>query len=124
MYYLCVSFFFFFNQNTAYDLRNSDWSSDVCSSDLSPCRACSTPAASLQRATTGLSGAPAWRPAKCSPQPMSKPQFAGCRGATSKPRSCSTPCQAPSDPSCGQLPPPSAKKVGSAAGRERGCQTV
>src|SRR3546814_4873818 len=34
MYYLCVSFFFFFKQNTAYDLRNSDWSSDVCSSDL------------------------------------------------------------------------------------------
>src|SRR3546814_6116016 len=25
---------FFFKQNTAYDLRISDWSSDVCSSDL------------------------------------------------------------------------------------------
>src|SRR3546814_11493179 len=25
---------FFFNQNTAYDMRISDWSSDVCSSDL------------------------------------------------------------------------------------------
>src|SRR3546814_15622280 len=25
---------FFFNQKTAYDLRISDWSSDVCSSDL------------------------------------------------------------------------------------------
>src|SRR3546814_15440492 len=26
--------FFFFKQNTAYELRISDWSSDVCSSDL------------------------------------------------------------------------------------------
>src|SRR3546814_1746106 len=29
-----VFFFFFFTQKTAYDLRISDWSSDVCSSDL------------------------------------------------------------------------------------------
>src|SRR3546814_7410624 len=29
--------FFFFNQKTAYGMRISDWSSDVCSSDLS-CR--------------------------------------------------------------------------------------
>src|SRR3546814_8055040 len=28
--------FFFFKQKTAYELRISDWSSDVCSSDLSP----------------------------------------------------------------------------------------
>src|SRR3546814_14827184 len=31
---LCVTFFFFFKQKTAYELRISDWSSDVCSSDL------------------------------------------------------------------------------------------
>src|SRR3546814_5743776 len=30
--YLCV--FFFFKQKTAYEMRISDWSSDVCSSDL------------------------------------------------------------------------------------------
>src|SRR3546814_1124926 len=29
-----VCFFFFFKQKTAYDMRISDWSSDVCSSDL------------------------------------------------------------------------------------------
>src|SRR3546814_4180808 len=29
------SFFFFFKQKTAYEMRISDWSSDVCSSDLS-----------------------------------------------------------------------------------------
>src|SRR3546814_6587212 len=32
--YLSLSFIFFFNQKTAYELRISDWSSDVCSSDL------------------------------------------------------------------------------------------
>src|SRR3546814_17523315 len=32
---MCCSFcFFFFKQKTAYELRISDWSSDVCSSDL------------------------------------------------------------------------------------------
>src|SRR3546814_6694190 len=30
--YLC--YFFFFKQKTAYEMRISDWSSDVCSSDL------------------------------------------------------------------------------------------
>src|SRR3546814_16242265 len=30
-----VCFFFFFKQKTAYEMRISDWSSDVCSSDLS-----------------------------------------------------------------------------------------
>src|SRR3546814_12182911 len=29
-------FFFFFKQKTAYEMRISDWSSDVCSSDLVP----------------------------------------------------------------------------------------
>src|SRR3546814_2613331 len=28
------AFFFFFKQKTAYDVRISDWSSDVCASDL------------------------------------------------------------------------------------------
>src|SRR3546814_7921301 len=30
-------FFFFFKQKTAYEMRISDWSSDVCSSDLMRC---------------------------------------------------------------------------------------
>src|SRR3546814_4462312 len=37
-YYSCVvkivDVFFFFKQKTAYEMRISDWSSDVCSSDL------------------------------------------------------------------------------------------
>src|SRR3546814_1776300 len=34
---ICIEvlfFFFFFKQKTAYEMRISDWSSDVCSSDL------------------------------------------------------------------------------------------
>src|SRR3546814_9591031 len=41
--YLCLFYgcnwcflFFFFKQKTAYEMRISDWSSDVCSSDLDP----------------------------------------------------------------------------------------
>src|SRR3546814_8779219 len=33
-YGICVIYFFFFKQKTAYEMRISDWSSDVCSSDL------------------------------------------------------------------------------------------
>src|SRR3546814_3383057 len=36
---MCLSdmyVFFFFKQKTAYEMRISDWSSDVCSSDLAP----------------------------------------------------------------------------------------
>src|SRR3546814_9242925 len=39
MYPSCLSsviLFFFFKQKTAYEMRISDWSSDVCSSDLVP----------------------------------------------------------------------------------------
>src|SRR3546814_7168113 len=40
VYICCVNltflFFFFFKQKTAYEMRISDWSSDVCSSDLAP----------------------------------------------------------------------------------------
>src|SRR3546814_10347912 len=34
VFFFCCSFFFFFKQKTAYEMRISDWSSDVCSSDL------------------------------------------------------------------------------------------
>src|SRR3546814_9807491 len=36
MFLLCICFWFlfFFKQKTAYEMRISDWSSDVCSSDL------------------------------------------------------------------------------------------
>src|SRR3546814_20290678 len=36
----CVMVIFFFKQKTAYEMRISDWSSDVCSSDLYPAPQC------------------------------------------------------------------------------------
>src|SRR3546814_20005473 len=42
--------FFFFNQKTAYEMRISDWSADVCSSDL-PCPR--SPARRRARTRTG-----------------------------------------------------------------------
>src|SRR3546814_2897487 len=41
--FICV--FFFFKQKTAYEMRISDWSSDVCSSDLAPGRSPLSPLA-------------------------------------------------------------------------------
>src|SRR3546814_11205642 len=42
MIHKCLAYyvFFFFKQKTAYDMRISDWSSDVCSSDLAGSRYC------------------------------------------------------------------------------------
>src|SRR3546814_2433291 len=42
-------FFFFFKQKTAYEMRISDWSSDVCSSDL-------------WRGISSFSSSQSWRP--------------------------------------------------------------
>src|SRR3546814_8276677 len=46
-----LMFFVFFEQNTAYEMRISDWSSYVCSSDLiiSPLRAATPPATEIVR---------------------------------------------------------------------------
>src|SRR3546814_1971693 len=50
-----VEFFvvFFFKQKTAYELRISDWSSDVCSSDLSSTAHCWAPSPRSSTDTTG-----------------------------------------------------------------------
>src|SRR3546814_12866120 len=42
VFHVSVYFFFFFKQKTAYEMRISDWSSDVCSSDLRRCPGCAT----------------------------------------------------------------------------------
>src|SRR3546814_13463267 len=58
--------FFFFKQKTAYEMRISDWSSDVCSSDLSPA---STKTTSRLRSGTRL----AMFQAATAPTPMKAP---------------------------------------------------
>src|SRR3546814_4962772 len=52
MFHLCCVVFFF-KQKTAYEMRISDWSSDVCSSDLPPANAPILP--TDQHASKGLS---------------------------------------------------------------------
>src|SRR3546814_9053065 len=47
--------FFFFKQKTAYEMRISDWSSDVCSSDLPKLNSTSRSAAPLFRSSVMLS---------------------------------------------------------------------
>src|SRR3546814_9652984 len=43
MVVVCWLVFFFFKQKTAYEMRISDWSSDVCSSDLRKTALTATP---------------------------------------------------------------------------------
>src|SRR3546814_11846199 len=80
---ICIVLFFvfFFKQKTAYEMRISDWSSDVCSSDLS---ATGPPASVSQRATgaaprgcSSTASAPA-RPRRplCSPAAMRARSYA------------------------------------------------
>src|SRR3546814_2853533 len=60
--------FFFFKQKTAYELRISDWSSDVCSSDLSSC-----PTPTRRRSRRG------WRRSRRSPNPRRSGAPSGSR---------------------------------------------
>jgi hypothetical protein len=80
----------------------------------SPRRRCSRPAGSGIASSTDFNGWPAKRPAKCVLQPTSKPQFDGRSGAEWTPRASSSGTQAPSEPSRGQLAPPSARTTASA----------
>src|SRR3546814_3451847 len=52
---MCLLVFFFFKQKTAYEMRISDWSSDVCSSDLLKL------STSLPNARLALFSGDAWR---------------------------------------------------------------
>src|SRR3546814_3381926 len=67
---LCVFFFvFFFKQKTAYEMRISDWSSDVCSSDLTTfrCSRCATAATRTGGCRASSTAAtPTERPTRCS----------------------------------------------------------
>src|SRR3546814_2676838 len=47
--WLISIFFFFFKQKTAYEMRISDWSSDVCSSDLAARSAVARPLIAARR---------------------------------------------------------------------------
>src|SRR3546814_4367741 len=53
---MCYFFFFFFKQKTAYEMRISDWSSDVCSSDLPKGPKCDSPCVEVNHGQTLFSG--------------------------------------------------------------------
>src|SRR3546814_5673705 len=81
--------FFFFKQKTAYEMRISDWSSDVCSSDLSresegvgrELFMNDVPAAGVRGAAGGLRGAwPATGKLARHPPRVSPAPPAGCAG--------------------------------------------
>src|SRR3546814_3378967 len=94
---MCVVFFF--KQKTAYEMRISDWSSDVCSSDLPSTRA--APPASTPARCTRSTAAP----------PPSVPRYARTRTRAT----CSTACKAstPSDWTCrGACPHPHSQPDG------------
>src|SRR3546814_3880328 len=63
-------FFFFFKQKTAYEMRISDWSSDVCSSDLT---------AALQRASAPAFDVEARRGSAYDPEVTGTPHPAGVK---------------------------------------------
>src|SRR3546814_2077763 len=73
MYSLLV-FVFFFKQKTAYELRISDWCSDVCSSDLSAHRACDASARWHEPCREGICRGAGPRRSRC-PHPVTL-----CRG--------------------------------------------
>src|SRR3546814_1006897 len=55
---MLVLLFFFFKQKTAYEMRISDWSSDVCSSDLADLIASGLMTRLLGRASLAASAPP------------------------------------------------------------------
>src|SRR3546814_7933992 len=63
--YVLLCFFFFFKQKTAYEMRISDWMSDVCSSDLED-RLERADAATRHAGATGCLSATPSRPGLCS----------------------------------------------------------
>src|SRR3546814_15223894 len=71
-YFICV-LLFFFKQKTAYEMRISDWSSDVCSSDLialpsSPLTIPTVFGPSAIQATPAMANAPAAAPPIMTPR--------------------------------------------------------
>src|SRR3546814_5391530 len=96
LFVLCLCFcFFFFKQKTAYEMRISDWSSDVCSSDLG------------------------WPPPRR--LPISSAGRTRRRSGTWS-FGLATPCVHRCRPTCGASRP--AAKIGRASCRERVCQYV
>src|SRR3546814_14335139 len=89
MFYLCSCwyyFFCFFKQKTAYEMRISDWSSDVCSSDLKS-RPKENPFEVREKSTRMLKSQTASRSAASGPRQYARPGFLVIASA-GLPRAC------------------------------------
>src|SRR3546814_1886779 len=102
---VCSSVFFFFKQKTAYEMRISDWSSDVCSSDLVAFRG---DRQRLEATESGLADDPH----------AASASRGTSRGARSRTASAIAAICA------GVVPQQPPTKIGRASGRERVCQSV
>src|SRR3546814_15562496 len=123
-------FVFFFKQKTAYEMRISDWSSDVCSSDLSAqCRRLSRSSLEsnwrfrayldARRASRSKTRGAGMDGRRCPHLYKSFRSGAGTDQARASELS-----DDPSDPQAEFHRRLSHRKIGSAAGRERVCQYV
>src|SRR3546814_9177396 len=119
--YKCVFYVFFFKQKTAYEMRISDWSSDVCSSDLLAQQEAVTPddfAAIQQALMSQGQGKPATEAAAKSAVPDAAP--AATEGKANNGKGLVVEVQA--------APPPNAAartlvaQIGRTSCRERVCQ--
>src|SRR3546814_12390666 len=105
-------FFFFFKQKTAYEMRISDWSSDVCSSDLTTSPACGARPRSCSRTAAASPSTPrAPSTARTSPSnaaASTRCGFAPTTAARAPPSSRSpgpaTTATSPTPPSRGRYP--------------------
>src|SRR3546814_4064144 len=78
---LLISLFFFFKQKTAYEMRISDWSSDVCYSDLTGNSALLHEPWTVQTRSKGWFRvfSPFWRACRAGPEPAAQIGRASCR---------------------------------------------
>src|SRR3546814_6068658 len=85
--YFCVTFvlFFFFKQKTAYEMRISDWSSDVCSSDLPRTQAQPHVPAGRPPQPVGRGGLPGGVRDRPQPRPHARGRGRGERSAAAVP---------------------------------------
>src|SRR3546814_16416081 len=117
--------FFFCNQKTAYELRISDWSSDVCSSDLDGCCRGNPLASAHLLRTPGRRARPSGKwmvfpPPEGSRGPSRHTADGGVRGDAALAE------HDPVDPArpSATKPPPQATENGSAASRDRVVRSV
>src|SRR3546814_4851801 len=113
----CLSLFFFFKQKTAYEMRISDWSSDVCSSDLEGAPRTLEKPGECASSAIPRSRAPFLHPRKLA-ETLDAPvrevciQNVGSMRSIAAPRPCDNVGRFRHDPS----PPPALRRRGSPAG--------